>query len=736
MGQAARGDRHGWLRFAAALGLGTLAAAAPQAQAIRRVFINNGMVSTDTATDSDEVKTNGFSVKKEEQKVIEQFDDFDRFREKKAWDRAFTSLNKLFETGDTGALSPTKDGFWIPTRQKLLRTLLALPPEGREAYHLFYDAQARQQFEQAVAHETAGDADSVAALKKVVDRYFISSMGDQAADHLGDALFETGDYAGAAWAWEQILVSYPESNLPPLRLKMKLATALARSGRMEQFRKLAASIREKHPGEVVKIAGKNVPIDEQLTLLAQPTTQPASQPASKPTTDVSSELASNDSPIQLPATPEPLWQMQFLDSGLQDKIFQQVNQNGWGQQMGSMARAVPTAVTDGKRVYLNWYGILWAVDLQTGKMIWWSDHFKKLAEKFNEMIQWQVDANRFTLTMAGDSMLAVTLNLDKLNNQEPFRLMSIDPATGKKKWSTDSGAMQNWAFIGSPLVVDSTIYITAHPKDNQEIHVIAITLDGKMLWESKLGQPQIGNNWRGLPIYPLPVLKYAAGTLYVMSNNGAVIAFDTISKSIDWAFSYDLPAGQDNSQQRFFGGYQVDAVEPLGRAWLRDGILYFKDRAARMMYAVDLSGPTVLWKRPVDADTAIVGMDDRNFYLLSLGQENTFLLAVDAESGAPLKASKLPDGNDSIGALRAGADYLIFLSRGIYSINTADADVTKDTKIFRGFDTDALGGQLLRAGDTLISVSNLSVTAYSGNQKTDKGPSDEGTKGPRDEGLK
>ena len=405
--------------------------------------------------------------------------------------------------------------------------------------------------------------------------------------------------------------------------------------------------------------------------------------------------------------------MQFLDSTLQEKIYQQVNQNGWGQQMGGMARAVPAAITDGQRIYLNWYGILWAVDLQTGKLLWWTDHFKKLSEKFNEMIQWQVDPNRFTVTLAGDSLLVVTLDLDKLNNQEPFRLMSVQPASGKKNWSSGTGTLQNWAFIGSPLVVEQTIYITAHPKDNQEIHLLAINLgDGKLLWESKLGQPQIGNNNRGMPVYPLPVLKYQQGMLYVLTNNGALIAFDTVGKNIEWAFSHDLPPGQEGGQQRFWGGYQMEVAEPLGKAWLREGILYFKDRGSRMMFAVDLSGPNLQWRRPVDSDSSIIGMDNENFYLLSVSQQNTCLLTVEAEGGAPIKASNLPDGNDNVGALRAGSSYLVFLPRGIFAIDTANPDVTRDTTHFHGFDTDALGGSLLRAGDKLISISNLSVTAY------------------------
>ena len=121
MGQADRGKRCGGRRIgwsivcacAAGLLLPT-----PAAEGRQRFL--NGMVNVAGAqSDGEEApKTNGFSIKKEDQKIIEQFEDFERFRDKKAWDRAFTSLNKLFETGDTGAMSPTKEGFWIPTRPK------------------------------------------------------------------------------------------------------------------------------------------------------------------------------------------------------------------------------------------------------------------------------------------------------------------------------------------------------------------------------------------------------------------------------------------------------------------------------------------------------------------------------------------------------------------------------------------------------------------------------------------
>src|SRR6266700_2863612 len=46
--------------------------------------------TVDISSSGDEAaKTGGFSVKKEDAKIIEQFEDFERYRDKKAWEKAF-----------------------------------------------------------------------------------------------------------------------------------------------------------------------------------------------------------------------------------------------------------------------------------------------------------------------------------------------------------------------------------------------------------------------------------------------------------------------------------------------------------------------------------------------------------------------------------------------------------------------------------------------------------------------
>jgi outer membrane protein assembly factor BamB len=695
-------DRHGCRALAACVVALVLCAARPAAA---QVAVQ--MAVPDADEQQQPQKNTGFSIKKEDQKVIEQIEDFERYRDKKAWDRAFKSLSAVEDAKDNGGLAPTKDGFWVPTRQRLMQTLIALPPEGKEAYRLFNDAKAKQKWDQILAHEAAGDADTLTLLKKLVEQFPITAVGDKAADHLGDALMEAGDYTGAARAYDAILQARPDTDLPPLRIQIKRATALARAGRMEAFRELASQIREKHAGESVKVAGKDVPVEEFLsTLSAAPaTTRPA---ATGPST-ASSETPEPSTPISLSsATTRPAWRSVFLDHALRDKINAQLSTNGWmAQQMGGVVNVSPAAATDGKRVFLNWYGTIWALDIQTGKILWWSGHFAQLGDKINEMAQWQIEQRRFSITVAGDNVLTVALRLDRLNQQEPYRLNCIEPATGKKKWSSESGPLSNWAFIGEPTVVDGTIYITAHPRNSQDMHALAVNLaDGKLAWEVALGQPQVANNWRGMPIYPLPVLKLVGGTLYVMTNNGAVIALDAASRQVLWSFSYEtvFKGGNENGVV-FWNGMPMaqTPAQPAGAALLHDGVLYFKDSDGSAIYALDLSGPKLLFRRPVDEDQLLAHVDDAGFCLVG----PTFSL-IDAKTRTLTWAPALPVTADAMKPVRAGDDYLVFTGRGIYQINPAKQTI----EIFRGADLESVGGSLLRAGDKLIAVSNLSVTAY------------------------
>ena len=118
--------------------------------AAQMVVLNNG---------GDEAPPQGgFSVKKVDAKIIDALADFNRYSEKLAWEKAFKAIAPLADVEVNGMI-PGKDGFYFPARQAVMKTFLAMPPEGREAYRLFNDAKAKQLFEQATKHPDTSDDD-------------------------------------------------------------------------------------------------------------------------------------------------------------------------------------------------------------------------------------------------------------------------------------------------------------------------------------------------------------------------------------------------------------------------------------------------------------------------------------------------------------------------------------------------------------------------------------------------
>ena len=381
----------------------------------------------------DEEQTNqpgGFSLKKEDRKVIDALSDFDRYRDKKAWDMAFRSLTTLTETPSKGMIQ-AKDGFWFPSKVRIFKSLVSLPPEGREAFRAFNDAKAKQLFEQAQARDAA---DEIAALRKIYEQYFVTSVGPSAANRLGDAYFETGDFLAAESTWASILTNAPESDVSPAKLFVKRAVALSRSGQIDRLKDLAQQVREKYADEKLTIAGKEIAAGAYIdSLLSSSATQ-------------STDMAGAQADFTLPASDEPAWQMEFAGQDVLDALRSSLNNMGWGQMMTNLTNVVPPAVVDGKRVYGNFFGICFALDAKSGKLLWRTDKFTDLIAKAQEFANYGLDPDRYALLSAGEFLLAVRMPIKRVNYQEPFRLSCLVAETGKQKWSSESGSLSSWSF--------------------------------------------------------------------------------------------------------------------------------------------------------------------------------------------------------------------------------------------------------------------------------------------------
>ena len=88
----------------------------------------------------------------------------------------------------------------------------------------------------SIRSRTAQKEDDVKIARTIYDRYFITSVGDDAANWLAEDYFEQGQFADAARCWKSIFDFHPDTNLPEAKLLVKRAVACFRGGLDDEFR--------------------------------------------------------------------------------------------------------------------------------------------------------------------------------------------------------------------------------------------------------------------------------------------------------------------------------------------------------------------------------------------------------------------------------------------------------------------------------------------------------------------
>lgn len=684
---------------------------------IRRGVVRNGMI----VEEGQDEQHDGFSVRKEDAKFNDALADFERYRDKKAWELAFRSLDLLAD-GKREGMVAAGDGFFVPSAQRVMLALTSLPPDGKQAFRLFYDAKAKQLLE-GVEGPTApatpsalsrrggstgaAAVDEIATLREIFNRYFVTSVGDRAADRLGDALFESGDFAGAAMTWGTVLRhASPDTPLSKPRLHVKRGVALARAGQWELLDEALRAVRTEFAGERVTVGGKEVVASEFLETLRttrHPTTAPVAATLATP---AGVDATAAGVPVELPVDDRPAWQVTFFDAALSQKLEQALSNNGWGRYMTGLTTAVPDAATDGKRVYANYLGVVFAADVRTGKLVWRNRKFSELGDKFQNFVNMMFDVDCYTLSVAGDRLFVTGINLDRLQHyQEPVRLVCMSSADGKVKWSSNNSGLANWSFVGKPVVVGDLVYAVARNAQGLDLSLLALGVEkGDLRWQLLLGAAQAGQTYRGEPDVPAPVLlPQGGGQMYVLTNNGALLSVDTVARRVQWAFTFAPPPVMN--RQMFWGGSQ-QAPQPKMEAavFVQGSTLYLKEQEGDAAYAIDLAGPSLRWRRPLDPRNTVARAPDGR--LLTVGQD---LGAIDPESRALRWSASLPSLAARMTPLVGKDRLLAFAPRGIYEIDLDDGDTVR---ILRGADRESIGGTLCRAPGRLISVSNRAVTAY------------------------
>ncbi len=631
--------------------------------------------------------------------VKEAIDDFERFSRRKAWERA---LKAIYTIPEPQALRfvDGENGFIIPVSRKRRQLLTALPDDGQAAYRLFYDSEAKKLLDEAEG------PDELKKLEHIYSAYFTSSVGDNAADRLGDLYYELGRFDRAADCWLAVLRGHPDTDLSPALLSVKAALALFRSGRRAEFEQLRSELADRYGDDRVTLGGQTAIPRELLTRLLG---SDAGAPA--PSSAQPSSASSAGGP-DLSQAVEPAWQMRFAESVEAGMTPLELTQ--W--ESNSLSALIPASSVDGSTLYVNYLGHIFALDLKTGKMLWRSASFHNIEFFTQQNMARMVDTSRFAILASGEFVWVLARDMKDQNFFAPFQLVCRRADNGEVVWkSPDLPDYAQFDLVGLPLLADGKLFVAAKTQANpqmrqglqQQILLAIQPHDGKVLWKTDVGTFRQGQRFYYYYMQdtsPQPRLVYRAGAIYLDTHVGVLARLDAETGSFDWGYGYKTDPF--NSGSRFFFYYDTPKdPQALGGPPLQTGeSLLVKGMQSDRLCSIEPSSMKVLWERPITKSTRLLGADDRAVYL---GGEE--LSAVDLKTRTLLWATRVPGASlDSKVLVRHDGIWQL-TPRGIFEIDPKSGDVRR---IFRGKDLGAAGGDLLLTDRWLLAVSNRTITAY------------------------
>ena len=162
---------------------------------------------------------------------------------------------------DVGRGQELGDDFvlYVQLREFCQRRLAALPPEGREIYRRRMDAIAEQWYREG---SSGFDPEP---LRRVVDRAFCSSWGDDALELLGDLAFREGRFGEALAMYRRLVpdegdngssLIHPDPSVDLARVAAKKILSLAAAGSESAAIEEAAAFGERFPGASGSLAGR------------------------------------------------------------------------------------------------------------------------------------------------------------------------------------------------------------------------------------------------------------------------------------------------------------------------------------------------------------------------------------------------------------------------------------------------------------------------------------------------
>ncbi len=486
-------------------------------------------------------------------------------------------------------LCPLKPGAdtkrYAGTGEYIARRIAAWPTAGIEAYRAEYDAPAQGLFE---AYRKDG---RTAHLETIVNDYFFTSLGDDAAHLLAIRRFDAGRVAEAARLWDRLLRLYPAPGIPRALLAARLAMARRLLGEGAPDADLPARLAG-GPVRLADAALSGQALADAIAGLPVTPVRPGPGTGSVPfvppdgpglpaqwldrpdrprTRPEDPRLLSNDlrlwKPLPLFAAPgtDPSedrarrQQMAMFAASMSSSSQRKVDHPFWPAAARDRDGLDVVIVQNGRRIF--------AFDPGNGRLLWRNPPSAR-------------DGDRASIDLLGSTVLACVADGRRVYanmmlppgtpgerqpvgfaiqmNQSPEGPRTIrcyDIPTGRLLWDAFGDPRRRGADGGearpgiamqfpSPVAVGGgRVYAAALVKQNDhEVYICAFDdATGALLWRRYLASaPRATMGWRGYldTGSRVPCVAEAGGVVYCLTNIGAVAALNGADGRVLWLARY------------------------------------------------------------------------------------------------------------------------------------------------------------------------------------------------------
>lgn len=620
------------------------------------------------------------------------------------WKLVVDSLQRIIELPGDHILR-ADDRIYESGRRAAQRRLAALPEAGLRAYRLVHDGEAAALLEEAQREHNE------ASLRKVVDRFLLTTVGADAVITLADWMMDQGQFTEAAALLSDARLLSPTTDLARPTLSIRAAVAMAASGQTTGALQLLDEASRSKRAD----AGQTDRIEHiRLWLSGQSRQDTPSALTRWPCNQGNGARTGRMDRVEAAFPSTSPWRVP-LPIAPPREGFDAVNTFATGQ--GLWPAALP--VTDGRSIYIKAGPRLLALDAETLETCWTSqahagDQVLSFNSRTNAPLWWVQSPNQpdaqyttaayFLRTYLDTVGSSIALAFDQILTVEwpgdpplppaqwredgrpnivqgrfdpgvlaPNRVAAYNPRDGKLLWSTDTaggeGELAGLQFLAVPIPVGR--YLVAPCRVQNDLYAV--------LLEPRTGRLAryiylCGTGGGGFDSLHACDPCHVGGNIFIPTGRGILVALNDADFSLRWILRYDKVA-RKTSAYTWMTPQLVAAGDTILLAPLDADQLICIDResaavrwthergdaqyivaaddhhvwlAGRQACAIDLATGRPTWSRQTASSAGRGALTGDRLYLPTLDG----LLVLAAETGRPVDAAK-PMLDDRLGNLLA-----------------------------------------------------------------------------------